>query len=140
MRSSNAPAETENTMSETNANNPAVTRSPANSKPTATAAMTAHTRSVQPKKPPSECSVARYMSSASVAERTTNMPAVHEERGARPPRAYDVHRRGSSPPRRTASQDERRRATSSRSRGDIGVPSEATMPRPRSTEANTATA
>ena len=32
------------------------------------------------------------------------------------------------------------RATSSRSRGDIGVPSEATMPRPRSADASTAAA
>ena len=75
MRSSNAPAEIEKAISETNANSPAVTRCPVNSKPMATAAMTAHTSSDQPKKPPSECSPARYESNATIATSTTKAPA-----------------------------------------------------------------
>src|SRR5688572_14499634 len=75
MRSSNAPAVAANAMSETNANSPAATRSPAISNPTATAPMTAQMSSDQPKKPPSECFAARYVSSAPIANRTTNAPA-----------------------------------------------------------------
>ena len=75
MRSSNEPIQTENMISETKANRPAVTRSPAASNPIATTAMTKNTSADQPKNAPSECSDDSQLSNATAATRTTNAPA-----------------------------------------------------------------